>query len=395
MKVRRCERVRNRKWIAAVLLAAVLLTLPGCAGFMRSSPDPTPIPEPTLSPEEIEAIRRAEEEERAAKELEENTEKYSEAKELLYTRQFYEAYSMFTELGDFSDSAELAAYTKSYHESEPEYGDRAIDDAYLAKEFPEGKLYSLSDYGGAHGIYRRFKGMLYVPDEVNTETAFVQYYGGGGHEEDYLWYEGVYSYFDTYFPNAIIVFTNESGTTHISERNAFQWDVLRQVAYECGTVVHDLSTIASSNGCYTAMQLCYDYYVNHGIRVKRFVALDTGMYWTLDYLALTAEQCAVVAEAGTEFHLFEEEAFCSDLGKPAMQNILKSDIKATAYICRNNGHSVISQNGYALGLFSFCAGEDVEPPAFEYYKVELYDGIESFGEISWPPKPESDTRKVW
>lgn len=382
--------MRERKWIAAVLLAAVLLTLPGC-GFMKSSPDPTPAPAPTLSPEEIEAMRRAEEEERAAR----NLATYNEAKELLYTRHFDEAYSLFTELGDYSDSAEFAAYTKSYQAGEPEYGDRVIDDAYLAKVFPEGKLYSLSDYGASHGIYRRFKGMLYVPDVVDTQTAFVQYYGGGGHEEDYLWYEGVYSYFDMYFPNAIVVFTNESGTTHIQERNAFQWDVLRQVAYECGTVVHDLATIASSNGCYTAMQLCYDYYVNYGIRVKRFVALDVGMYWTLTHLALTAEQCAVVAEAGTEFHLFEEEAFFYDLGNEAMQNILKSDIKAAAYICRNNGHSVISQNGYALGLFSFCAGEDVEPPAFEYYKVELYDGIDSFGEVSWLPKPESDTRKVW
>lgn len=387
--------MRERKWIALVLLAAMLVTLPGCVGLLKSSPDPTPTPEPTLSPEEIEALRRAEEEERAAKELAEKTEKYNEAKELLYTRQFDEAYQRFTALGDFGDSAEQAAYAKSYQANEPTYGDRVIDEAYLAKVFPEGKLYSLSDYGGTHGMYYRFKGMLYVPDEVNTETAFVQYFGGGGLEEDYLWYEGVYSYFDMYFPNAIIVFTNESGTTHISERVALQWDVLRQVAYECGTVVHDLGTIASSNGCYTAMQLCYDYYVNYGIRVKRFVALDTGMYWTLDHLALTAEQCAVVAEAGTEFHLFEEGAFCHDLEKTAMQNILKSDIKATAYICRNDGHSVISQNGYALGLFSFCAGEDIEPPAFEYYKVELYDGIDSFGEVSWPPKPESDTRKVW
>lgn len=387
--------MRDKKRFAVIMLAALILMLPGCGFFLRGATDPTPVPAPTLSPQEIEAMRRAEEEERAARELAEKTEKYNEAKELLFTRQFDGAYDLFTELGDFDDSADLAEYTKSYQAGEPEYGDRVIDDAYLAKVFPEGKLYSLSDYGGAHGIYRRFKGMLYVPDEVNTETAFVQYFGGGGHEEDYLWYEGVYSYFDMYFPNAIIVFTNESGTTHIQERNAFQWDVLRQVAYECGTVVHDLATIASSNGCYTAMQLCYDYYVNYGIRVKRFVALDVGVYWTLDYLALTAEQCDVVAEAGTEFYLFEEEAFYYDLEKTAMQNILKSGIKATAYICRNNGHSVISQNGYALGLFSFCAGEDVEPPAFEYYKVELYDGIDSFGEVSWPPKPESDKRKVW
>lgn len=385
----------RKKLIAAILLAAVMLTLPGCVDRTKSRPDPTPTPEPTLSPAEVEAMRRAEEEKRAAEELAENTEKYNEAKELLYTRHFDEAYDLFTELGDFNDSAELAEFTRSYQAGEPEYGDRAIDDAYLAKVFPEGKLYSLSDYGAAHGIYRRFKGMLYVPNEVNTETAFVQYYGGGGHEEDYLWYGGVYSYFDMYFPNAIFVFTNESGTTHIQERNTLQWDVLRQVAYECGTVVHDLSTIASSNGCYTAMQLCYDYYVNYGIRIERFLALDVGVYWTLDYLALTAEQCDVVAEAGTVFYLFEEEAFYYDLEKAAVQNILKSGITAMAYICRNDGHSVISQNAYALGLFSFCAGEDIEIPDFEYYAVILYDGINSFGKVSWPSQPESDKRKVW
>lgn len=385
----------EKKLIVAIILAAVMLSLPGCVDRTKSTPSPIPMPEPTLSPEKVEVMRRAEDEKSAAKELAENKEKYNEAVHLLYTRHFDEAYDLFTDLGGFNDSAELAEYTCSYQTGEPEYGDRAIDDAYLAKVFPEGKLYSLSDYGAAHGMYYRFKGMLYVPDEINVETAFVQYFGGGGHEEDYLWYEGVYSYFDMYFPNAIIVFTNESGTTHIQERNTLQWDVLRQVAYECGTIVHDLSTIASSNGCYTAMQLCYDYYVNYGIRVKRFVALDVGVYWTLDYLALTAEQCDVVAEAGTEFYLFEEEAFYYDLEKAAVQNILKSGIMATAYICRNDGHSVISQNAYALGLFSFCAGEDVEIPDFEYYGVELYDGINSFGEVSWPPKPGSDKRKVW
>ena len=237
--------------------------------------------------------------------------------------------------------------------------------------------------------------MVYIPDVVDLDTAFVQYFSGGNAGEDYLWYYGVYEYFDEYSPNAVVMFTSDSSCTYIQQRIAFQWDILSQIAQECGTIVHNVSSIASSQGAYTAMQLAYDFYVDYDIPVARCVTLDTGCDWSLDYLALTFDQCAVLAEAGTEFYLFEDHNFRNEIWYPAMQNIIYSDLEVHAYVCKCDNHDSISKNAYTLGFFSFCAGEDIEFPACEYCKVELYPEMADLGEFIWPPRPESETRLIY
>lgn len=146
---------------------------------------------------------------------------YRSAKELLFSRQFEEAIDLFDSLDNYADSRSLSEYARFYLDTEPEFGDAFLSDNYIRKTYKAGKLYSLSNYGK----YRNcsiYKGDIYVPDSINADTSFVQYFCRGGEGEDYLWYRGMYDYFETYSPNAIIVFTNESGTLRIPQRLSFQ-----------------------------------------------------------------------------------------------------------------------------------------------------------------------------
>lgn len=354
-----------------------------------------PSPQPTETAQAETAAAKADQAAAAEKEAAGKAARYEEAMSLLFQREFSGAQEAFAELGDYVDSARWSEFALSYPSMEPEFGAPMIDNKYLSKAYKNGKLYSLSDYGTYNGNSFMFKGLFYIPNTIDNDTSFVQYYAGGGGGEDYLWYSGVYRYFDEYSPNAVIMFTNDSGSTYMHKRNAFQWAILSQLAYECGTVVRNVSTIASSQGSYTAMQFAYDFYIDYGIKVERCLTLDTGCDWSLDYLALSAEQCSVLAEAGTELYLFEDFNFKNELQYEAMQNIINSDLTVFAYVCKCNDHNCISKNAYSLDLFSFCAGADVELPECEYCKVELYPGITELGELYWPPRPESETRYIY
>lgn len=135
------------------------------------------------------------------------------------------------------------------------------------------------------------------------------------------------------------------------------------------------------------MQLAYHFYVNYGLKINRVLTLDTGVYWNLDCYSLTQVQCNAVAEAGTEFYLFEEPAFIYDLQKAPIRYILQSGIPTTALICKHDNHDTISRNAYAYGLFDFCAGEEIDLPSWEYFPVTLYDGISQLGDIFWEDEP--------
>lgn len=359
-----------------------------------SKPDEPDPPASTAEPlSEEEQTRLAEEQERLT-ELE-NSARYREAKTLLFRREFKNAFVAFSLLGDYSDSAYWADFAANYPFIEPEFGDRMINDKYLNRSYEHGNIYSLSDYDRYNGRSLVYKGLVYVPDTIDNSTTFVQYYCGGDDGGDYLWYKGVYDYFLNYSPNAVIVFTNDSGSQYMHRRNAYQWQILSQLAYECGTVLHDVSVIGTSQGSYTAMQLAYDFYSDYGVKVRKCVTLDTGCDWSLNYLALTADQCGVLAEAGTALYVFEDFNFKKEIQYDAVQNILNSGMEVHAYVCKSNDHDCINQNAFSLGFFSFCAGEKISFPECEYCGVELYPGITELGELSWPPRPASETRTIY
>lgn len=283
--------------------------------------------------------------------------RYDRALELLYTRHFDEAHEAFLALGEYSDSARLAAFALSYPKSEPKFYGTLINDGNIAKHYQHGLLYSC------------IWGMFYIPDEVNTDTSFVLYYCGGGAGEDYLYYSGLYGYFYNYSPNAILFFCNESGYNHMKEKNTQMYGQLQQLACECGTIVHDLSTIGSSAGCYTALKAASQFYKDYGQIVNNVCTLDTGLYWDDPEHNLTGRECDLVAEAGTVFYLFEEPGVGIEV--PALRQMVDHGIDVYVIGCAHDNHSVISQLAYTYGVFSWSAGEDIYLPEEEYTFVKL------------------------
>ena len=106
-------------------------------------------------------------------------EKYEHAKELLYTRHFKEAKSIFKELGSYRDSEELYKMCTDYPANEPVFKDKLTADDRIDKVY----------HGGI--LYEHYYGLFYVPNEVNAKTSFVLYHSGGSGEENYLYYSGL------------------------------------------------------------------------------------------------------------------------------------------------------------------------------------------------------------
>lgn len=304
-------------------------------------------------------------------------ERYIAAKKKLYNREFHEARELFVDLGAYKDSEHLAEECLNYPLSEPLFKGTLINDEMLDITYPKGKLYN-------HNYY----GMFYIPDEVNEKTTFVLYHSGGGGLEDYLYYSGVYRYFDNYFPNSIIFFTNNSGYNRIELKNREMYAILQQLAYECGTIVHDVSLVGSSSGCYTAMKAVISFYQDYGIKVTNVCCLDVGLEWN-DSQVLRDWECDIAAETGTVFYLFEQQEVGMNF-KP-IRLMVDHGVNTYVIICKDDNHNNISANAYVHGIFSWSGGdESIILPESEYYFVKLKQGMKENppAQFSHPEDPK-------
>lgn len=298
---------------------------------------------------------------------------FRQAQEALYTRHFEDGLTALDSIPDYSGSRELAAYIRNYISNEQIYDNPVLDARYIDYTFPYGNIYSLTDYGLRYNDFDRYKGLVYVPARTDSNTTFVQYFCGGGSGEDCLWYRGVEEYFYSYFPNSIIIFTTESGSTRMDERIQWQWDVMRHIAYDCGLVVHDLATMGSSNGAYTAIKMAYTVYADYGLKTNRVITLDTGVCWALSDLFLSPAQLRVLSSEETTIYAFEGQDFLEkDIYSQYVQDIIGSGTELIPVVCESGGHSVISENAYAYGLFSFAAGMNIYLPPAEYTPFDIY-----------------------
>ena len=276
---------------------------------------------------------------------------YKDAKELLYIRHFLEAESIFLSLGTYADSPELAAMCRSYPESEIEFENE------LMRPDTKNRLYS----DGA--IYWSTKGPFYVPDNVTSSTSFVLYYCGGDGTTNWLSYSDVFHYFKVYHPDAVIFFRNGPGETHLDEENIVMYHYLQQIAKERGVIVHDLSAIGSSTGCYTALNAAASLYDAFGIRLTNVCSLDAAADWD-SWGMLTPAEMDSVAEAGTVFFLFEQHG--AGTRAPQLQAMLDHGINTWLICCSSANHTTISSNAFNYGIFSWSAGENISLPFSEY-----------------------------
>ena len=276
---------------------------------------------------------------------------YENGKELLHTRRFFEAESIFLSLGTYADSSELAALCRSYPESEIEFENN------LMRPDTKNRLYS----DGA--IYWCTKGPFYVPDNVSSSTSFVLYYCGGDGTTNWLSYSDVFQYFKVYHPDAVIFFRNGPGETHLDEENIVMYHYLQQIAKERGVIVHDLSAIGSSTGCYTALNAAASLYDAFGIRLTNVCSLDAAADWD-SWGMLSPSEMDSVAEAGTTFFLFEQHG--KGTRSPQLQKLVDHGINTWLILCSSANHSAISSNAFNYGIFSWSAGENISLPFSEY-----------------------------
>lgn len=293
-------------------------------------------------------------------------EQYQQAKELLYTRHFAEAEAIFQSLGTYADSPELAALCRSYPASEIEF------EHELMRPDTKNRLYS----DGA--IYWSTKGPFYVPDNVTSSTSFVLYYCGGDGTTNWLSYSGVFQYFKAYHPDAVIFFRNGPGETRLDEENILMYHYLQQIAKERGVIVHDLSAIGSSTGCYTALNAAASLYDAFGVRLTNVCSLDAAADWD-SWGMLTDAEMDSVAEAGTTFFLFEQHG--KGTRSPQVQKMVDHGINTWLILCSSANHSAISANAYNYGIFSWSAGEEINLPPSEYSFTHLSP------DLPLPPQP--------
>ena len=291
---------------------------------------------------------------------------YENAKELLYTRRFSEAEAIFLSLGTYADSPELAAMCRSYPESEIEFENE------LMRPDTKNRLYS----DGA--IYWSTKGPFYVPDNVTSSTSFVLYYCGGDGTTNWLSYSGVFQYFKAYHPDAVIFFRNGPGETRLDEENILMYHYLQQIAKERGVIVHDLSAIGSSTGCYTALNAAACLYDAFGVRLTNVCSLDAAADWD-SWGMLTSSEMDSVAKAGTTFFLFEQHG--AGTRAPQLQAMLDHGINTWLILCSSANHSAISANAFNYGIFSWSAGEAITLPYSEYTFTHLTPSLPQ------PPQP--------
>ena len=294
------------------------------------------------------------------------SEQYNQAKELFYTRHFSEAESIFLSLGTYADSPELAALCRSYPASEIEFEND------LMRPDTKNRLYS----DGA--IYWSTKGPFYVPDNVTSSTSFVLYYCGGDGTTNWLSYSGVFQYFKVYHPDAVIFFRNGPGETRLDEENILMYHYLQQIAKERGVIVHDLSAVGSSTGCYTALNAAASLYDAFGVRLTNVCSLDAAADWD-SWGMLTPAEMDSAAEAGTVFFLFEQHG--AGARAPQLQSMLDHGINTWLILCSSANHSAVSANAFNYGIFSWSAGEPIDLPYTEYSFTHLTPSL------PLPPQP--------
>ena len=342
------------------LLASVLLSLPlflgGCAVTSTVKEEPpspaptsTPAPEPTPKP----SMRVVSDDDLP----ESPVDLYREAVTAMRRCEFERAAALFEQLGDFSDSELNRAYCLKRLDAEPiPEHQRYTSERYQIEDFDGGKLYALP------------QGYLYVPHTCDENTRSCIYFAGGA-GEDYLYRRGVYYYLMHYQPNAVMLFHYESCVTHWESGTAKAAEIMEQVAQECGIVLHDMITVGSSAGSFTALHAAVILARDFGIPVRAALLLDASMEWDMpERTLLSDEECAFLAEHGTLLCLFEQE---DALEYPEIHRMAQLGDRVLVIVCKHDDHNTISVYAYDFGLFSWGFEEiDLNEGEYTAYPID-------------------------
>ena len=276
---------------------------------------------------------------------------YLQAQQLAYECRMDEAIELLGKLGDDADAQRLMRRCKDWKEKSAAGYEKPILDPYRVT------------YTGETGkVYTTNIGPVYVPDECSSETRCLIFYPGGYDEalpNGYFW-----QFFQSTNANAICVFSLTNGYFGMDIRAESAYQILEQIAIERGVFLHDMVVSGVSMGGYTAMHSIVDYYVNHDLSVKTALIFDAGNDWLeIDHI-LSAEDCDIAAEVGTEFFLFEGPR--EGMNKTAIRTMVIHGCNVSVVKCENWAHDSMVPDAMILGIFDYYLGAKKEVVSLNY-----------------------------
>lgn len=273
---------------------------------------------------------------------------YEAAKLHMRNSRFQSAAEVFELLGDYKDS------TRQLNNCQERL---AAEAAFTGNELFVS--YNIVDYFHNGTLYRNPLGYIFVPDEVNADTAWLVYFPGGNGFGVNLNVPCVYMEHQMFSPNAVMIYLFDNGWFDMRGFTITLEELMKQAALECGIWFHDVVTVGSSNGCYPAMIASPVLYSEAGITVDAVVAFDPGNEWdTVDFALLTPEESDTMAEAGTRVYLLEQRDFSSyAMTVSPVADLVHHGCDIIVVECDNDGHNHIGPDAIRAGFYDWAMGQ--------------------------------------
>ena len=281
---------------------------------------------------------------------------YSQAQSMMLANNYADALSFFSVLGEYLDAPVMAERCSARVEAEADPNRSIIDSANLFQRFSTGNLY-IADTG-----------YVFIPNAPDKNTDFLIFFPGGRDIEEPRDY--IYNCLEASSENTIILFLYKNGLNAMEAKCAEAFDTLFKAAEECGVSVADPVICGTSMGAYPAMQAAVYYYETYGKAVPRVLCFDAGVEWEEEELILGARECKVMAEAGTEFWLFEQ--YGVGMNKTGINLMAYSGCNVTMVVCTNQDHNSILYDALDCGMINYAFGRTGQIQSANYKYVPLY-----------------------
>lgn len=272
---------------------------------------------------------------------------YDYAIQLLHSGETVKAAPIFAALGSYQCSADYLKYCLN----------RIDEENMSLPSIFEGIQSSTAI--GAGTWYNLREAVVYIPDDVNSETRSVLYYpGGNGGIMEYgvpaLFTYSVRTYLSEYSPSSIMVFWRSSGGNELFPTIEDSYQVLESIAREYNIAIHDLVLAGSSNGGYAAVKAAAYFLEAHGVPTSRVLVYDMGMSFAASILP-SAEEYQNIARVGTELFLFDQKDI--NYQHPKLKKMTDNGVEVQLIYCTKDEHCHITWDAFSLGTLSWATGE--------------------------------------
>ena len=288
---------------------------------------------------------------------------YEEGLHLMYDNEMQQSAEVFTALGDYRCSANYLKYCLSRLEENNQPFTYVLERSTSSCPYGAGTWYNLRE------------AVIYLPDEINSETKWVLYFpgGNGGIRDDgipMLFTYSIRDYLDAYSPSSIQVYWRSSGCYQLTPALDESYQVMESIAQNFGIAIRDLVVAGSSNGGYTAVKSSAYLLEQYGVPVSSVLVYDMGLSFTVAILP-SEEEYRDIAKAGTKMFFFDQK----DIGynNSHILEMTNNGVDVQLIYCVKDEHSHITWDGFSLGTLSWATGEldSISPDAYVFAeKVE-------------------------